>query len=104
MRLISRATSFLYSIKSIDVDKLRPDAVMPEFANDVLKERGLKAPIGEVKALPASNFKGSPDVVRSSRARGRLLSASLYRCRSAVHRTTALRMQRPPLLPASRYS
>lgn len=56
--LISRATQFLYSIKSINVEKLRPEAVMPEFANAVLKERGLKAPIGEVKAMPISDFKG----------------------------------------------
>jgi NitT/TauT family transport system substrate-binding protein len=56
--LITRATAFLYSIKSINVDKLRPDAVMPEFAEAVLKERGLKSPVGEVKALPASEFKG----------------------------------------------
>ncbi len=56
--LITRATKFLFSIKSINVDKLRPDAVMPQFADEVLKERGLKSPIGEVKALPISEFKG----------------------------------------------
>jgi NitT/TauT family transport system substrate-binding protein len=50
--LIDKATAFLFSIKSINVEKLRPEAVMPEFAEAVLKERGLKAPIGDVNALP----------------------------------------------------
>ncbi len=55
--LISRASAFLFSIKSINVEKLRPDAVMPEFADAVLRERGLKSPIGEVRAMPVSEFK-----------------------------------------------
>ena len=50
--LIDKATAFLYSIKSINVEKLRPEAVMPEFAEQVLKERNVKAPIGDVIALP----------------------------------------------------
>ena len=50
--LIDKATVFLHSIKSINVDKLRPEAVMPEFADAVLKERNLTAPIGDVFALP----------------------------------------------------
>ena len=50
--LIDKATAFLYSIKSINVEKLRADAVMPEFAEQVLKERNVKAPIGDVIALP----------------------------------------------------
>ncbi len=56
--LITKATVFLHSIKSINVDKLRPEAVMPEFALAVLKERGLTSPIGEVRALPDSEYKG----------------------------------------------
>jgi len=52
--LIDKATVFLHSIKSINVDRLRPEAVMPEFAEAVLKERNLKAPIGDVSALPNS--------------------------------------------------
>ncbi|HEY4137399.1 MAG TPA: ABC transporter substrate-binding protein [Casimicrobiaceae bacterium] len=50
--LINRASAFLYSIKSINVEKLRPDAIQPQWTEQILKERGLKAPIGEVKALP----------------------------------------------------
>ena len=50
--LITRAAAFLYSIKSINVETLRPDAIEPQWTEAILKERGLKAPIGEVKALP----------------------------------------------------
>ena len=52
--LISRAAAFLHSIKSINVEKLRPEAIESKWTEDILKERGLKAPIGEVKALPDS--------------------------------------------------
>jgi NitT/TauT family transport system substrate-binding protein len=52
--LIARAAAFLYSIKSINVDKVRPEAIEATWTEDLLKERGLKAPIGEVKALPDS--------------------------------------------------
>lgn len=55
--LISSATTFLYSIKSINVDKLRPEAVMPEFTQAILKERGLSSPVGKVTALQESEFK-----------------------------------------------
>jgi NitT/TauT family transport system substrate-binding protein len=57
VELINRAAAFLYSIKSINTEKLRPDAIMPEFTEQILKERGLKAPIGQIKAQPASEFK-----------------------------------------------
>ncbi|MBU0856548.1 MAG: ABC transporter substrate-binding protein [Gammaproteobacteria bacterium] len=57
-QLISTSATFLHSIKSIHVPKLRPEAVMPEFTQEVLKERGLTAPIGAVQALPASEYKG----------------------------------------------
>jgi NitT/TauT family transport system substrate-binding protein len=56
--LITQATTFLYSIKSINVDKLRPDAVMPQLTQAVLKERGLTAPIGVVKAMADTEYKG----------------------------------------------
>jgi NitT/TauT family transport system substrate-binding protein len=58
MNLINKGTTFLHSIKAINVDKLRPDAVMPNFAEEVLKERGMKAPVGQVEALPDSAFNG----------------------------------------------
>lgn len=57
MKLIGSATTFLHSIKSINVDKLRPEAVMPEFAKAVLEERGLKSPVGKVMAMDESNYK-----------------------------------------------
>lgn len=56
MDLIGRATTFLHGLKAINVDKLRSDAIMPELAQQVLKERGLTAPIGKVVALPTSAY------------------------------------------------
>lgn len=58
MGLLNGGTSFLHSIKAINVDKLRPGAIMAEFADQVLKERKLKSPIGDVIALPDSAYKG----------------------------------------------
>ncbi len=52
--LINRASAFLFSIKSINVEKLRPEAIESKWTEEILKERGLKAPIGQVKALPDS--------------------------------------------------
>jgi NitT/TauT family transport system substrate-binding protein len=52
--LINRATKFLHTIKSINVDKLRPEAIEAKWTEDILRERGLKAPVGEVRALPDS--------------------------------------------------
>ena len=52
--LINRAAAFLHSIKSINTEKIRPEAIESKWTEEILKERGLKAPIGEVKALPAS--------------------------------------------------
>lgn len=60
--LIGGATTFLHSIKSINVPTLRPEAVMPEFAAAVLKERGLSSPIGKVDALPDSAYKGQTEL------------------------------------------
>ena len=54
--LLTRATAFLHEIKSISSPKLRPEAVMPQFAQEVLNERGLKAPLGIVKAQPDTAF------------------------------------------------
>ena len=54
--LIDKATVFLHSIKTIKVDKLREDAVMTSFTEEILKERGLTAPVGQIKALPNSAF------------------------------------------------
>lgn len=56
--LITRAAKFLHGIKSIHVETLRPEAIMPEFADEILKERGLEAPIGTVKSQPVSAFSG----------------------------------------------
>jgi NitT/TauT family transport system substrate-binding protein len=56
--LIAKAAKFLVEIKSIKAD-IRPEAVMPTFTEEILKSRNLKAPVGEVKALPDSAYTGS---------------------------------------------
>ena len=56
--LIGKAAKFLFEIKSIKAD-IRPEAVMPTFTEEILKKRNLKAPVGEVKALPDSAYTGS---------------------------------------------
>lgn len=58
MSLIGKGAEYLHSIKAITNAKLRPEAVMPEFADAVLKERNLKGPIGTVPALPDSAYHG----------------------------------------------
>lgn len=58
MELVKRATAFLYEIKSINVSQLRADAIMPEFTQEILKERGYKAPLGNVMELPDSAYTG----------------------------------------------
>ena len=56
--LIDKATVFLHSIKTIKVDTLRDNAIMTNFTEEILKERGLTAPIAEIKAQPDSAFGG----------------------------------------------
>jgi NitT/TauT family transport system substrate-binding protein len=60
MSLINSATTFLFSIKSINVEKLRPEAVMPDLAAAVLKERGLTSPVGKVTAMEDKAFTPRP--------------------------------------------
>jgi NitT/TauT family transport system substrate-binding protein len=55
--LIEKAAKFLLEIKSIKED-IRPEAVMPNFTADILKERNLAIPVGEVKAQPDSAYTG----------------------------------------------
>ena len=56
--LIDADTSFLYSIKAINVEKLRADAIAPQIAQAVLQERGLKSPAARIQALDAKEYKG----------------------------------------------
>jgi NitT/TauT family transport system substrate-binding protein len=56
--LIAKASKFLVEIKSINAE-IRSEAVVPQFTAEVLKERGLKAPVGEVKAMPDSSYTGN---------------------------------------------
>jgi len=54
--LIDKATVFLHSIKTIKVDTLRDNAIETSFTEEILKERGLEAPIGKMMAQPDSEF------------------------------------------------
>lgn len=56
MDLIGKAASFLHEVKAINTPKLRNEAIMPELAAQVLKDRGLSAPVGTVTALPSNAF------------------------------------------------
>jgi NitT/TauT family transport system substrate-binding protein len=47
---LRKATSFLYEIKSINVPELPGDAILTRFTDEILRERGLNKPIGEVLA------------------------------------------------------
>ena len=55
--LVKRATAFLFEVKSIDVPELPADAVIPRFTDEILKERGLKPPVGEIHARDATASK-----------------------------------------------
>lgn len=56
--LIDKATVFLHSIKTIKVDTLRSNAIETSFTEEILKERGLSAPVGKMWAQPDSAFGG----------------------------------------------
>lgn len=56
-KLAADATAFLHEFKKVPNATLRPEAIWDEVAQQVLKERGLKAPIGAVQGLPLTAFK-----------------------------------------------
>jgi NitT/TauT family transport system substrate-binding protein len=58
MDLIKKASTFLVDIKSIR-SEIRPEAVVPQLTEGILKARGLAAPVGEVKAQPDSAYAGN---------------------------------------------
>jgi NitT/TauT family transport system substrate-binding protein len=57
IELIQKASKFLVDIKSIKAE-IRPEAVAQQLTADILKARGLQAPVGQVKALPDSAYTG----------------------------------------------
>ena len=50
-KLLTTATTFLKDMKSINVAELRSDALVTEFADNALKARNLKAPVGSVPVI-----------------------------------------------------
>jgi len=59
VKLLEKDTAFLYSIKGINVEKMRPEAIMPQFTEGVLRDRKMMSPIGSVPALPDSAYHGN---------------------------------------------
>jgi NitT/TauT family transport system substrate-binding protein len=57
LALIAKDTAFLHSIKSIAIEKLPDDAILPQYTADVLKEHKLSIPVGEIKGSPETAFK-----------------------------------------------
>ena len=57
--LIKDATAFLYSLpkKPAAAAEVRADGIMPDFAAEVLKERGLTAPVGVIKSRTLADYK-----------------------------------------------
>jgi len=55
-QLVSAATRFLHGRKVVPSEQLRPEAIMDQVANEVLKARGLTAPIGFVGEQPDSAY------------------------------------------------
>lgn len=56
-QLVADAHAFLHEMKRVSTKEVRAGAIDDSVARDVLQKRGLKAPIGIIKALPASEFK-----------------------------------------------
>jgi NitT/TauT family transport system substrate-binding protein len=57
-RLVRNSVAFLNQIKTINQKELPPGAIDQSLAQKVLRESGGKTPVGVVKALPSSEFKG----------------------------------------------
>ncbi|KUO58653.1 MAG: nitrate ABC transporter substrate-binding protein [Alphaproteobacteria bacterium BRH_c36] len=57
--LLKDATAFLYSLpkKPAASEAIREDGIMPQFAEEILKERGLTSPVGTVIGQPDSAYK-----------------------------------------------
>jgi NitT/TauT family transport system substrate-binding protein len=58
MALVKAATAFLHKYKKVPNPTLREGAIMDGVARELLKERGLTAPLGEIKGQPLSAYKG----------------------------------------------
>lgn len=56
-QLASSAHAFLHEMKRVSTKEVRSGAIDDSVARDVLQKRGMKPPIGIIKALPASEFK-----------------------------------------------
>jgi NitT/TauT family transport system substrate-binding protein len=55
--LLTRATAFLFEVKSIATPELPADAVLRRFTDEILKERALRAPVAQIRASQATAAK-----------------------------------------------
>ena len=84
-KLIKKDTAFLYSVKSISTPKLADDAVVAGPAEEVLKPRNLKPPVGEVKGANSSGEGLKPfDRASLARTTARSRLSSSRRCPSGT--------------------
>lgn len=58
LNFIDESFQFLRSKGIITVEKLLPGAIYTDLVNAAIKEMGVKTPIGSLKTLPVSEFKG----------------------------------------------
>ncbi|TAK86151.1 MAG: nitrate ABC transporter substrate-binding protein [Betaproteobacteria bacterium] len=56
--MIKDATAFLHEIKSVAVEQLPKESVMPEFTSEILKRRGLSVPLAKIVAQPPESYPG----------------------------------------------
>lgn len=55
-QLVAASTKFLHDKKKVPAAELRPEAVYDEVARQVLADRGLESPLGEIKGQPQSAY------------------------------------------------
>ncbi len=58
MKFIEDSFKFLHERSAVTVEKPLPGGIYTQLVDEALKEMNLKAPLGIIKGLPASEFKG----------------------------------------------
>lgn len=71
LSMIESASEFLAhpEVKVINEAPIREEAIQPQHANKILKERGLEMPLGRVKAVPPEEYPGQEGGVDLSKAK-----------------------------------
>jgi len=58
MEFINDSFKFLHEKGTISIDKPLPGAIYTDLVDAAMKEMKVKAPLGQIKGLPVSSFKG----------------------------------------------